>query len=238
MRRCPDEAALALALTGRERSRGHAVLHAPDQLPSQATNEELDGRSDIFSFVLPLYGLLTGKCAIESSNRRGNASRANQVILIFGSHMPVAAIPTIDEIRSLVPDFCRAHGIARLEVFGSVARHEARTASDADLLVTFRPDAHPGLDFFSMQDEPQELLGISPSRSRPGDPWKRAITRFAGSQFPNPPWMSMQNRQQAHPLDILKSAEAIHEYVSGYTLEQFLSDARTQDAVLRRPRHR
>jgi uncharacterized protein len=74
--------------------------------------------------------------------------------------MPVAAVPTIDELRSLVPDFCRAHGIARLEVFGSVARHAARPGSDLDLLVTFRPDVHPGLDFFSMQDELQEMLGI------------------------------------------------------------------------------
>ena len=74
--------------------------------------------------------------------------------------MPVAAIPTIDELRSLVPDFCRAYGIARLEVFGSVARQEARTGNDLDLLVTFRPGVHPGLDFFSMQDELQELLGI------------------------------------------------------------------------------
>ncbi len=74
--------------------------------------------------------------------------------------MPVAAIPTIDELRSLVPEFCRAHGISRLEVFGSIARREARAGSDVDLMVTFRPDVHPGLDFFSMQDELQELLGI------------------------------------------------------------------------------
>jgi predicted nucleotidyltransferase len=74
--------------------------------------------------------------------------------------MPVAAVPTIDELRSLVPDFCRAHGITRLEVFGSVARQAVRSDSDLDLLVTFHPDVHPGLDFFSMQDELQELLGI------------------------------------------------------------------------------
>lgn len=74
--------------------------------------------------------------------------------------MPVAAIPTIDELRSLVPTFCRAHGIVRLEVFGSIARQEAQIGSDVDLLVTVRPDVHPGLDFFSMQDDLEELLGI------------------------------------------------------------------------------
>ncbi len=44
----------------------------------------------------------------------------------------------------------------------------------------------------------------------------------------------MQNRQRAYLLDILNSAEVIAEYVSGHTLEQFLGDAKTQDAVLRR----
>lgn len=44
----------------------------------------------------------------------------------------------------------------------------------------------------------------------------------------------MQNRQHAYLLDILTSAEVIHEYLSGYTLDQFLADPRTQDAVLRR----
>ncbi len=74
--------------------------------------------------------------------------------------MPAAAIPTIDELKSLAPDFCRRDGVARLEVFGSIARREARPGSDVDLLVTFRPGVHPGLDFFSMQDELQERLGI------------------------------------------------------------------------------
>ena len=76
------------------------------------------------------------------------------------ANMPAAAIPTITELKSRVPEFCRRHGIARLEVFGSVARGEAHPGSDIDLLVTFRPEVHPGLDFFSIQDELQELLGI------------------------------------------------------------------------------
>ena len=41
----------------------------------------------------------------------------------------------------------------------------------------------------------------------------------------------MRNRQRAYLLDILDSAAAIQEYVSGSTLDQFLSDTRTQDAV-------
>ena len=33
------------------------------------------------------------------------------------------------------------------------------SGSDVDLLVTFLPEVHPGLDFFAIQDELEELLG-------------------------------------------------------------------------------
>jgi len=74
--------------------------------------------------------------------------------------MPVVVTPpSVAELKSLVAGFCRDHGIARLEVFGSVARGDAEPGSDVDLLVTFRPDVRPGLDFFGMQDELEELFG-------------------------------------------------------------------------------
>jgi uncharacterized protein with HEPN domain len=44
----------------------------------------------------------------------------------------------------------------------------------------------------------------------------------------------MPPEQAAFLLDILQSARAISQYASGYTLEQFVADERTQDAVLRR----
>jgi predicted nucleotidyltransferase len=67
--------------------------------------------------------------------------------------------PTLDEIKSRLAPFCQQHGIARLEAFGSLARGETRPGSDIDLLVTFRPDVHPGWDFFGLQDEIESLLG-------------------------------------------------------------------------------
>ncbi len=67
--------------------------------------------------------------------------------------------PTLDEIKSRLAPFCQRHGIARLEAFGSLARGETRPGSDIDLLVTFRPDVHPGWDFFGLQDELESLLG-------------------------------------------------------------------------------
>lgn len=67
--------------------------------------------------------------------------------------------PNLGELRTLVPEFCKRHGVARLELFGSVPRGEARPGSDVDLLVTFQRDVRPGLDFFAMQDELEDLLG-------------------------------------------------------------------------------
>ena len=41
--------------------------------------------------------------------------------------------------------FCREHGIARLELFGSALRDDFREDSDVDLLCTLRPDVKCGL---------------------------------------------------------------------------------------------
>ena len=41
--------------------------------------------------------------------------------------------------------FCRAHGIARLELFGSALREDFRDDSDVDLLCTMRPEVKCGL---------------------------------------------------------------------------------------------
>jgi predicted nucleotidyltransferase len=57
----------------------------------------------------------------------------------------------------MLSEYCRLHGIVKLEAFGSVARGEARRGSDVDLLATF--SGNPGLNFFSMEDEMAAVLG-------------------------------------------------------------------------------
>jgi predicted nucleotidyltransferase len=64
------------------------------------------------------------------------------------------AIP-VDEIAA----FCEKHHIRKLALFGSVLRDDFRDDSDIDVLVEFEPDAHPGWEIVSMQDELSELLG-------------------------------------------------------------------------------
>ena len=42
--------------------------------------------------------------------------------------------------------------------------------------------------------------------------------------------------QASYLLDIFRSVQAIHEYIAGYSREQFLLDPKTQDAVHGLPR--
>ena len=63
----PD-ATLTMALTGRNEIVGTLHYMSPEQLQSQGDGDEIDGRSDIFSFGLVLYEMLTGKRAFEGSS--------------------------------------------------------------------------------------------------------------------------------------------------------------------------
>ena len=65
---------------------------------------------------------------------------------------PKDALPlSLDEIKSRLAPFCRRHGVARLEVFGSLARGESHRGSDIDLLVTFQPGVSLGWDFLNFR---------------------------------------------------------------------------------------
>jgi serine/threonine-protein kinase len=63
-----DDATLTMALTGKNEIVGTLYYMSPEQLQAQATGQEIDARSDIFSFGLVLYEMLTGKRASEGSS--------------------------------------------------------------------------------------------------------------------------------------------------------------------------
>src|SRR5882724_11545971 len=75
--------------------------------------------------------------------------------------------------RERLGQFCREHGIARLELFGSALGDDFRSDSDVDLLATLRGDAHPTLlDWAEMQAELAKVF------SRPVDlVSRRAVER-------------------------------------------------------------
>jgi len=61
-------ATLTMALTGRNEIVGTLHYMSPEQLQSQGDGDEIDWRSDIFSFGLVLYEMLTGRRAFEASS--------------------------------------------------------------------------------------------------------------------------------------------------------------------------
>ena len=67
---------------------------------------------------------------------------------------------SLDDLKSRVAPFCRRHRVARLEVFGSLARGEPHRGSDIDLLVTFRPNVRLGWDFFDLNKELEDILEV------------------------------------------------------------------------------
>lgn len=70
--------------------------------------------------------------------------------------------PDLAVKQSEIRDLCRRHGVARLEVFGSVARGEGFRPddSDADFLVTFAPDRRDDLAAFAdLKDALEAMLG-------------------------------------------------------------------------------
>jgi serine/threonine protein kinase len=56
-----------MALTGRNEIVGTLYYMSTVQLQEQATGKEVDARSDIFSFDLVLYEMITGKRAFEGA---------------------------------------------------------------------------------------------------------------------------------------------------------------------------
>ena len=70
----------------------------------------------------------------------------------------------IAQRRSEISAICQRYRISRLDVFGSAARADDFNpdSSDADFLVEFALDAHPGLDaFFGAKAALEQLLGRS-----------------------------------------------------------------------------
>ncbi len=70
--------------------------------------------------------------------------------------------------RERIEAFCRAHGIRRLALFGSVLRDDFRPESDIDVLIEFQPGVRVGLAFIRLQDELSEILGHKVDLNTPG----------------------------------------------------------------------
>ena len=82
--------------------------------------------------------------------------------------MPESHTLPIDVPYDKVAEFCRRNHIRRLAFFGSVLREDFGPDSDIDVLVEFEEGQTPGLSFFSMAREFEELLGRKVDFLTPG----------------------------------------------------------------------
>ncbi|MBN1453456.1 MAG: nucleotidyltransferase family protein [Anaerolineales bacterium] len=78
--------------------------------------------------------------------------------------MNFAIIAPMDKIKIRVPrkkleDFCRRNHIRKLAFFGSVLRDDFGPDSDVDVLVEFELGKTPGLAFFGMADDLEQIFG-------------------------------------------------------------------------------
>lgn len=90
--------------------------------------------------------------------------------------------------RDALAAFCRARGIRKLSLFGSVIRDDFDPRrSDVDVLAEFAPGVHPGLRFFGYGDELATILG-------------RKV------DFNTPAWLSKYFRDQ-----VLREAVTVYE---------------------------
>jgi Tol biopolymer transport system component len=96
--KAPDDATLSMALTKKHELVGTLNYMSPEQLQAHGSGEEIDARSDIFSFGIVLYEMLTGKRAFEG------ASAASIIAAILERPAPsIAAIapPSLDRLLQL-----------------------------------------------------------------------------------------------------------------------------------------
>jgi len=69
----------------------------------------------------------------------------------------IVAGVTVDEAR--LAAVCARYGIARLMIFGSVARGTAEPSSDVDVLYELQPGRRLGWEIEDLSDELSELFG-------------------------------------------------------------------------------
>jgi predicted nucleotidyltransferase len=82
-------------------------------------------------------------------------------------------------LREHRTELMQKYGVRSLSLFGSVARDEADSASDVDLLVEFdRPVGYFGL--FALQDYLESLLGCNVDLGTPGSLKPRIRERVLG----------------------------------------------------------
>lgn len=152
---------------------------------------------------------------------------------------PDLRLPTIaGALREARPAW-EALGVARVRVFGSVARGEAGPESDIDVLIDFGPGPARGLlDLMRVRDLFEDLLKrrvdvMTPGALRPplrGEILADAVDVLA---VPDPaPRSHRPKRWRWRVFDLLAAIDRIAAFTDGHSLTTFERDEVVRDAVL------
>lgn len=165
--------------------------------------------------------------------------------------MTTASQPTKALQREEVLQILSAHqeefrklGVKSLALFGSVARNEARSDSDVDLLIEANLEKLPAWGLADIRHKLQRLLNREIDLANPNLLKPRIREQILQEAIPIL-WSSQAQTIKPQDIefvprkdwkvyidDIIKAATKIQHYVRGSTYEHFLADERTIDAVL------
>ena len=79
---------------------------------------------------------------------------------MFGVNQELPAPPPVEQIKIVVRSVCAKRGVARVDLFGSLARGTGHAGSDVDLMVEFLPGSNTGLfEMGALKQDLEEQLG-------------------------------------------------------------------------------
>lgn len=151
---------------------------------------------------------------------------------------PDTSLQEVARLIRAVESGWRSMGVARVRIFGSVARGEATDLSDVDLLVDFAGEAGL-LDLMHVKDLFEDTLrrridvltegGLKPQLRR--EILSDAVDVMKVPRHPQTTFRRKRWLWRVH--DVLDALDRVRAYTAGHTLDSFLADELTRDAVLR-----
>lgn len=96
---------------------------------------------------------------MDGNGRQSAAPEARAGIMLQPLPERSGSGPRIEIPPEQIAAFCRRHRIRRLALFGSVLREDFGPESDVDVLVEFEEGYTPGLSFFTLDEELEEIFG-------------------------------------------------------------------------------
>ena len=102
----------------------------------------------------------TGAYPPDTADKQQSLALSLATCQISPVSLTLTAPPALEEIRAVVRSVCEDRGVARVDLFGSLARGCGSHGSDVDLLVEFLPGSNIGLfEMGALKEDLEQRLG-------------------------------------------------------------------------------